>query len=155
MEYRNWKLDQDYPTLVKWWSDWDFGKVPKDCLPPEGIIVEEDGVPICAGGLYIQPDRTKFAFMEWIVANKEAPPKLTHKALRICIDSLIAMAKNNGCKVIYTATAAEALHKRYTKFHKFIPLESNVKTFLLDISGEYDGKLDAFMDDEHIEKHNK
>ena len=50
---RPWDRDKDYDTLVKWWTDWEFGTVPKECLPPSGIVVSEDGKDICAGGLYI------------------------------------------------------------------------------------------------------
>ena len=45
MQSRKWDRDKDYDTLVKWWTDWEFGKVPKECLPPEGIIVEDNGNP--------------------------------------------------------------------------------------------------------------
>ena len=40
MQYRIWNIEEDYSTLVKWWKDWKFGIVPKECLPPDGIIVE-------------------------------------------------------------------------------------------------------------------
>ena len=53
MIVRPWDRDKDYDTLVKWWSDWEFGTVPKECLPPSGIVVSEDSKDICAGGLYI------------------------------------------------------------------------------------------------------
>ena len=53
MLVRAWDRDKDYDTLVKWWTQWEFGTVPKECLPPDGIIVEVDGKPVCAGGLYL------------------------------------------------------------------------------------------------------
>ena len=87
MQIRNWNLDKDYDTLVKWWNDWKFGVVPKECLPPDGIIVESEGNPICAGGLYIGIG-TQFAFMEWIVTDKNADKRQIHKALKLCIDNL-------------------------------------------------------------------
>ena len=68
---RPWDRDKDYDTLVKWWTDWEFGTVPKECLPPSGIVVSEDGKDICAGGLYIG-EGTQFGFMEWIVTDKSA-----------------------------------------------------------------------------------
>ena len=71
MQSRPWNIDKDYDTLVRWWTQWEFGTVPKECLPPDGIMVEIDGEPICAGGLYIGVG-TQFAFMEWIVADKNA-----------------------------------------------------------------------------------
>ena len=77
MQDRNWDRDKDYDTLKTWWKQWEFGVVPKECLPPDGIMVEVDGVPVCAGGLYIGVG-TQFSFMEWIVTDKNADPKVTH-----------------------------------------------------------------------------
>ena len=85
MQDRLWNRDTDYDTLVKWWTDWEFGVVPKECLPPDGIIVEDEGKPICAAGLYIGIGTT-FSFMEWVVVDMKAKPIQTHKALVLCID---------------------------------------------------------------------
>ena len=43
MQARKWNLDTDYEYLVKWWEQYDFGKVPKECLPPDGVIIEDNG----------------------------------------------------------------------------------------------------------------
>ena len=45
MKARLWNIDKDYETLVKWWKQWEFGQVPKECLPPDGVMVEVDGKP--------------------------------------------------------------------------------------------------------------
>ena len=154
MQDRSWNRDDDYATLVKWWKQWEFGVVPKECLPPDGIIVEDNGTPICAGGLYIG-EGTQFAFMEWIVTDKNADARRTHTALKMCIDSIINLAKSKGIKLVYTTTKEQALHKRYTKYHKMIPAESNVKTFVLDLDGAYSEDLTWISDDEQIESRNK
>ena len=154
MQVRQWDRDKDYDTLVKWWNDWEFGVVPKECLPPAGVIVEKNSKPICAGGLYIG-EGTQFAFMEWIVADKQADLRSVHKALQLCIDSIMQMAKDKGIKLVYTATKEQALHKRYQKYHQMVLTESNVKTFLRDLDGKYTKNLDWISDDEQIEKHNK
>ena len=155
MLVRAWNRDTDYDTLVKWWTQWEFGVVPKDMLPPDGIIVEDDGVPICAGGLYFETKKFKLGFMEWIVTDKESLPKQTHKALKLCIDAIIQLGKDNGVKMICTCTKEAALHKRYTKYHKMIPAESNVKTFVLDLDGAYSEDLTWISDDEQIASRNK
>ena len=154
MQGRNWDRDKDYDTLVSWWTQWEFGIVPKECLPPDGIIVEDEGVPICAGGLYIGVG-TQFAFMEWIVTNKNADNRKVHKALHLCIEAILNMAKEKGMKLVYTATKEQALHKRYKKYHNMVLTESNVKTFLRDLDGKYIKDLTWISDDEQIEKHNK
>ena len=154
MQVRLWHRDRDYNTLVKWWNDWEFGVVPKECLPPDGIIVEEEGTPVCAGGLYIG-EGTQFGFMEWIVTDRQADQRLVHRALKKCIDSIMQFARDKGLKLVYTATKEQALHKRYQKYHQMVLTESDVKTFLRDLDGKYASDLTWISDDEQIKKHNK
>ena len=154
MQIRNWDRDKDYKTLVQWWTDWKFGTVPKDCLRPDGIMVEDNGKPICAGGLYIGVG-TQFAFMEWIVADKNANKRDVHKALKICIDAIIKLAKSKNMKLVYTATKEKELHKRYVKFHNMILTETGVKTFLRDLDGNYSKDLLWISDVEQFKKQRK
>jgi len=154
MQVRFWDRERDYDTLVKWWNDWEFGVVPKECLPPDGIMVEEEGTPVCAGGLYTG-EGTQFGFMEWIVTDKHADQRLVHRALKKCIDSIMQFARDKGLKLVYTATKEQALHKRYQKYHQMVLTESNVKTFLRDLDGSYSQDLTWISDDEQIKKHNK
>ena len=154
MQIRPWDRDKDYDTLVKWWADWEFGKVPKECLPPEGIIIEDNGEPLCAGGLYIG-EGTQFGFMEWIVTDKQADSRKVHTALKLCIDSIMKLAKDRELKLVYTATKEQALHKRYTKYHNMMLTESNVKTFLRDLDGSYSEDLTWISDDQQIDNRNK
>ena len=53
MQSRAWDRDKDYDTLVKWWTQWEFGIVPKDMLPVDGVIVSVDDKAICAAGIYL------------------------------------------------------------------------------------------------------
>lgn len=150
MKVRKWNLDNDYNYLVKWWAQYEFGKVPKECLPPDGIIIEENNEPVCAGGLY-RCTGTNFGFMEWIVVDKNTNFKIAHKALTLCIDNIIQLAKENNIQLIFTVTAEKALHKRYTKYHGMKVAENNVKTFVKDLSDSYKN-FDWISDDIEIEK---
>ena len=154
MLVRPWDRDKDYSTLVKWWEQWEFGVVPKECLPPAGMVVENNGDPVCAGGLYIG-EGTQFGFMEWIVTDKNADSRVVHKALKLCIDSVMNLASERGLKLVYTATKEQALHKRYTKYHNMVLTESNVKTFIRDLDGAYSSDLTWISDDEQIDNRNK
>jgi hypothetical protein len=109
---------------------------------------------LCAGGLYIGVG-TEFAFMEWIVTDKNAESRKIHQALRICIDELINLGKSKGMKLIYTATKEQALQKRYEKYHNMVLTESDVRTFIRDLDGKYENDLTWISDDEQIEKRNK
>ena len=90
MQDRLWDRDKDYDTLVKWWTQWEFGIVPKDMLPQDGVIVSVDDKPICAAGIYLYP-KTALALMEWVVTDKDSNLRKRHKALKMCIDSIICL----------------------------------------------------------------
>ena len=110
MQSRSWDRDKDYAILVKWWNQWEFGIVPKECLPPDGIIVENEGIPICAGGLYVC-DGTAFGLMEWIVTDKQANSRKTHSALKLCIDDI---AKGKGLSIEDLLTEMEEIVEKGT-----------------------------------------
>ena len=150
MQARNWNLDKDYPYLVNWWKQHEFGIVPKKCLPPDGIIVEENNIPICAGGLY-RCVNSNFSVMEWIVADKTANLKSIHKGLNLCITEIFKLAKKYNIELIYSMTANTSLHKRYTKYHNMKLVENNVKTFLMDLTKSYTD-LEWISDDQQLKE---
>ena len=150
MQARNWNLDKDYPYLVNWWKQHEFGIVPKKCLPPDGIIVEENNIPICAGGLY-RCVNSNFSVMEWIVADKTASIKNIHKGLNLCITEIFKLAKKYNMELIYSMTANTSLHKRYTKYHNMKLVENNVKTFLMDLTKGYTD-LEWISDDQQLKE---
>ena len=150
MQARNWILDKDYPYLVNWWKQHQFGIVPKKCLPPDGIIVEENNIPICAGGLY-RCVNSNFSVMEWIVADKTASIKNIHKGLNLCITEIFKLAKKYNMELIYSMTANTSLHKRYTKYHNMKLVENNVKTFLMDLTKSYTD-LEWISDDQQLKE---
>jgi|TARA_R100001530_G_scaffold76950_1_gene54001 N-acetylglutamate synthase-like GNAT family acetyltransferase len=151
MQFRNWDLDKDYPYLVKWWKQHEFGQVPKKCLPPEGIIVEENNIPICAGGLY-RCVNSNFGVMEWIVVDENARLRVAHQALNLCIENILKLAKTYKIELVYTMTAEKALHKRYTKYHGMILVENDVKTFLKNLTETNYKNLDWISDEIQIKK---
>ena len=150
MQARNWNLDKDYPYLVNWWKQHEFGIVPKKCLPPDGIIIEENNIPICAGGLYRCVD-SNFSVMEWIVADKTANIKSIHRGLNLCITEIFKLAKKYNMELIYSMTANTSLHKRYTKYHNMKLVENNVKTFLMDLTKSYTD-LEWISDDQQLKE---
>jgi hypothetical protein len=154
MQDRPWDRDTDYDTLVKWWTQWEFGIVPKDMLPQDGVIVSVDDKPICAAGIYLYP-KTALALMEWVVTDKDSNLRKRHKALKMCIDSIMNLAKKRGAKLVYTMTKEEALQKRYQKYHNMVLTESNVKTYIRDLDGKNSKDLTWISDDEQIESRNK
>jgi len=150
VKVRKWKLDSDYDTLKKWWNEWEFGVVPQELLPPDGIIVENDNKPICAVGVYFGKG-CKFCMMDWLVKDKNASLKDSHKAIQLCIDELIKLVDNKGYKLIFTNTSDDSLMKRYTRLHGFKLTENSVRTFVKDVNNSYTD-FEFVQDDEQWEK---
>jgi hypothetical protein len=92
--------------------------------------------------------------MEWVVGDPKVSPKLLHKCLKILIDGLIKLAKQEGCLLLYTVTENSGLHKRYVKYHGLSKCENNARTFVKDLTnGEYGPMLfvksQEVLDEEH------
>lgn len=90
--YKIFNLQQDsdfstyYPIVYKWWQDWDFSPVVPDMLSTRGIMVFNQGLPICAGWLYSTDSNT--ALFNWIISSRE------HKEKRKgCMEQLFTEAE--------------------------------------------------------------
>ena len=71
MHIRKYDRNSDYDTLTEWWTQWEFGVVPKEILPVDGIMVINDDRPVCYAGMYLYPN-TAFGLMEWVVTDKDS-----------------------------------------------------------------------------------
>ena len=84
---RLWNLDNDYSTIKYWWKEYDWTSPPKDCLPPDGIIVEYENTPVCCTGIYFAIG-CKFAYMEWVLVDKNQNSEVRYSCLKECINSV-------------------------------------------------------------------
>lgn len=111
MEFRY--IEQsDYETLVEWWKFWKFPSPPLEMLPDSGVIVNKDGIDICAGFIYFTNSKT--CWIEFIVSN----PNVRHKedrrdAITNVIDILCSIGKNNGYTIAYASLKNEGLQNKY------------------------------------------
>lgn len=72
MEFRY--IEQsDYEMLVDWWKFWKFPAPPIEMLPDSGVIVNKNGVDICAGFIYFTNSKT--CWIEFIVSNPNVRQK--------------------------------------------------------------------------------
>ena len=141
MKYRAWDLDQDYPILEKWCKErkWD-SVIPKDMLPPQGIIVE-DKEPICALGLYLN-EKVKFGYMYGIFSNPKIGKIKLVKAMKMSLQKVKKLAKQKKIEIILTHTAEKALEKLYTKYGDMEYGEKNVKSYIMNLNKKKYNNLD-------------
>ena len=103
MEFRAFDMKKDYGEVCSWWRDHKWDPVPMSHLPDYGgWLVEEDGVNLAAGWLYLTG--TKFAQFEWLVVNPNAPIKKRAVAIEHLIKNVTLMAKQMGLESIYHCT---------------------------------------------------
>ena len=141
MKYRVWDLDQDYPILEKWCKErkWD-SVIPKEMLPPQGIIVE-DKEPICALGLYLN-EKVKFGYMYGIFSNPKIGKIKLVKAMKMSLQKVKKLAKQKKIEIILTHTAEKALEKLYTKYGDMEYGEKNVKSYIMNLNKKKYNNLD-------------
>jgi hypothetical protein len=94
----------DYENfLCEWWKDWGWKPPLKDFLPADatgGIVIYDDGVPVCAGFLYVT--NSKVSWVDWIVSNKYYRKKpQRQQAMVLLIDTLTNISRNLGNKYVY------------------------------------------------------
>lgn len=104
-------------TLIKWWKDWRWPEPPsKDMLPQDGlcgIMVSKAGVDVCAGFLFLT--NSKMAWVEYVISNFEYKNNDRHEAIELLIESLSVIARDKGCKMIFTSLKSSSLIKKYEK----------------------------------------
>ena len=106
--------EKDYEQLLVWWKWFRFPAPPKEMLPENalgGVMVYENDINICAGFIYFT--NSKMCWIEFIISNPEYKHKDRKLAVKLVIDSLCHLAKENSCKVAFTSVKNQSLLNIY------------------------------------------
>lgn len=102
-------VENDYDTMCKWWSEWEWPIISKELLPNDGLggfMVEKNGRPLVAGFVYLT--NSKGAWFDMIVSDPsyreddrgKAVELLISGAEKFCVDlgitSILHIGKNKG-----------------------------------------------------------
>jgi hypothetical protein len=118
MEVRKYQ-PSDYFELCTWWELQKWPSMGQDHLPENGFIVEG----IAAGFLY--KTDSKFALMEFIIANPKTEKETRAQALDLVIDSLLNLAKELDFKSVFSSITHPKLLQRYQQ-HGFVVTDENM-----------------------------
>ena len=133
VSYRKFDFNRDYDTILSWWEK-HCGFAPKpDHLSQNGIIVEANGMPICAGFLY-QTDSAICVF-EFVVCNPDAPKSAREEGLKALITAIQCSAYAMGYKLIYTSINIQA-YIRKLKNAGFIELNTGMSHLFCSLEDE-------------------
>ena len=141
MKYRFWNLDKDYTILEGWCKErnWE-SNIPKEMLPPQGIIVEDEDT-ICALGLYLN-EQVKFGYMYGIFSNPKIGKMKLYRAMKLCVDEIKKQAIKNKLGLVYTTTGESPLNKLYTKHMDMELCEKSVKSYVINLNKKKYKNLD-------------
>jgi N-acetylglutamate synthase-like GNAT family acetyltransferase len=106
----------DYEEMISWWRFFRFPAPAKEFLPENGkggLMVEKEGVSICAGFIYFT--NSKIAWLEFIVSNPEYRNKDRKEAIQIVITELCQIAKQKGFRAVFTSVKHQGLVNHFEK----------------------------------------
>lgn len=113
MQIRKFDPEQDYETVAHWWKKREWPVVPLALLSKTAFIVEDDTQAYAAGWLY--KTDSKFALLEWIIANPDCEQKKRAQSLDILISRLMEAARQGGFSNVFSSISNERLIERYKK----------------------------------------
>lgn len=121
---------EDHPTIAWWWEVRDFAAIPVKMLPPDGVVVCEDGKPVAACFLYLGPTFGGTAgWAEWMVTMPGLSPKKALAALEIALNEIILLAKRKQAVFLFTSLRNRGLGKLYRRAG-FVQTDSEMTNFI-------------------------
>lgn len=124
MKARN-HTPEDYKTFCEWWEQWGWPAVPESFIPPQSIVVEQDGKPICA--VFIYKTDTPIIWAENYISDRNS--HLRGKALDFLIAEMLSTFKN--C-VIMSSVKNRSLAKRL-ETGGFIKCDENLTNYVIKV----------------------
>ena len=101
--------ETDYDVILPWWEAHQGVGVPRNILPPCGVVaMDDDGTPAAAGWLYMAVG-VGLAWMSWHVTNPALPPIRALRALTLVAGALEMLAETHDYHIVYTETNNPAL----------------------------------------------
>ena len=146
MNVRKWDLKKDYAVICEWCKKnrWDIA-FPEGVLPPKGIVVEEKEM-ICAAGLYTD-EGSILGFMYGIFSNPDVSKLKLFKAMKMCVDEIYKLAKENNLGLVYTVTGEKTLHRLYERHLNIKCCENYLKSYIINHDEEKYNDFDWISED--------
>lgn len=112
MILRDFDVETDLTMVSDWWASHDWPPMPADILPSCGRVVEDNGVGLCAGWLYIAEC---MGWIGWPISNPAEAPHKRGRAMEVLIEDLECIGETAGLKCLMTVTPVISLSELYRK----------------------------------------
>ena len=123
--------EEFYEEIVRWWESHGWDAVPKELLPPSGFIVYDGDMMLSAGWLFMDA-HVPLGMMEFIVANPDASPTQSYKAISKLVKHISELADSAGILAVYSSVKSSGLLKLYKK-HNFMPQDCGMTSVVRGI----------------------
>ena len=104
----------DYQVVSGWWEARRGQPLPEVLLPPIGVIVEGDGVPVAALWCY-QSVGIGVCFLEFLCTPPQLCPKSARRAIKMAVDACVMIAKAQGDYAYFRCIAEPLLAREVAK----------------------------------------
>lgn len=127
MNYRRY-TNSDYTMISSWFQAMDWPLVPKESIPPYGIIVlGEDDKPIASSFIYLVDEKgSDFIYPGWVLFNPDIPYKKIIHAMDTLATAYEEIAKANGKTHIQTTMKTDSIINFLCNNHGYEKAEINV-----------------------------
>lgn len=105
---------QHYNTLVEWWKKHEHHILPYSSLSDIGVIVYKNNKPISASWIYFM-NGCDLAQIAWTTTNPDSGLKEKYKAVNLCLDALLDIAKINKRNNVICLSNSTGLTKLVSK----------------------------------------
>lgn len=111
--------EKDYNRLLNLWDNWNLPNTPKTWIPEDTFIIENNDKIVCSGSLY-QLGKTPMFWIEGVISNKEIEKSMRKEGLKLLINKLFDIAKEQGAEIVLSSTPRDGLKDMFldNNFHE-------------------------------------
>lgn len=128
MKILKYNKDEHYSIMKSLWEKRDWTICDKDILPKVGLVVYHENRFVAYMGIYIESGT--MGFIGWALTDPDTDINLNSKALKMLFFELLAIAKQKGCKLIYSITDEQGWGKRLQDYGMSI-IETGVNVYAM------------------------
>lgn len=107
--------NNDYNTLLEWWSFWRFPAPSLLALPDYGLgglmIQNQEGKDVACGFIY--DTNSHIAWVEFVVSNPKVSKKDREEGILRLLEELSLECGKRGYKIIFSSLKHEGLINKY------------------------------------------
>lgn len=120
------ELDKHYLIISNWYFVRNLPIAPTTFLPPTGLLVYNESVPVCSA--FLVKSDANAAIISNIVSNPDTDKFIRSEALDMLLTELYKQGIEDGFKIICCSSASKPVQERLIKL-SFTLTDNNISNF--------------------------